>query len=87
MKSIIKTLQILALISLFIFTIKHNFYPKISWWVVFSPILGYISIILLIFTITFLVFLSWGIILLFRGYSANEISQKFNKMAKKSPLN
>ena len=57
-----------------------------SWWWVTSPIWIPIGILFIVFLIAFLIFLIWGIILLTKGKTSEEISEMFNKIANKKPL-
>lgn len=79
-------LGLTSILFLIFLTLKLTNNIDWSWWWVTSPIWIPLGIILIVFLVSFFIFLIWGIILLIKGVPGEEISKKFNDMAKKSPL-
>ena len=79
MKKIEKSLGVPFLLFMVFITLKLTNNIDWSWWWIFSPLL----IPVIVFITTFFIFLIWGIILLFRGKTGQEISDKFNKISKR----
>ena len=86
MKSNGRVLGLTSILFLIFLTLKLTNNIDWSWWWVTSPIWIPLGIILIVFLASFFIFLGWGIVLLIKGVPADDISKKFNDMAKKSPL-
>lgn len=83
MKKVERGLGLPAILFLIFLTLKLTDNIDWSWWWVTSPIWIPVGILFGVFLIAFTIFLIWGIILVIRGKSGDEISEKFNKYIKK----